>query len=960
MIMATTLEYALLAGASYFDTRSITNRLPLPSSWEMASRVPEDGATGFEASTYINSSTNEIVISYAGTYPGTIVDIAADAALAEGYTATQLLQAAQYYLKIKNNPRYQGCNITLTGHSLGGGLASLVGVFFHVPTTTFDQAPFANSAQSNSLLSNPLNLLTQDVAAMLKDFLLTSAGYTEQDIAPLTNYLLMRTIDGSIPNSSLITNIRVDGEFLSAWFGFNSFNTIGNTVDVIGHGQTDVSGVALHAQALLIAFLQSRQTATSGKALNDVTNKLTDLLAMVFDENLFAHGTDPTSDKVNLLEHLVRHQAGGVDGVPAGGDAMVTRFTTDLWKLAQDGGMTMNEGAWNWKDVNKALIAFAMEKYYNENDPNVCYGTELFTDLSQSGTGNNGIQFDTATVVGAGKSITTAKGYEQYFRFYLGTTSSLTTQERGIIDTLLPKLRDWYVQAGASGMNATDTLNQGAFMLGGKQADTLTGGARDDLLLGNAGDDNLTGGEGQDTLIGGANSDTLTGGGGKDQLIGGTGKDTYYVGAGDTVIDSDGNGVINLNGVNLTGGKRKKGSLTYVDDNGNSYLLQGNKLLINGVVTIDNFKSGQLGIQLTEQRIKQKRMWVGGDGDYLIDYNIGEEIGENYRLEVVLETADPLVLDLNGDGYINTVGLDAGILFDQNGSGAKQSTAWIAPSDGFLVLDRNGNGVIDNGTELFGNNTSLYDSTGQMSGQALDGFAALAQEDTNHDGVVNNQDSNFAQLKVWRDLNQDGISQTDELTLLSDNGITSLNINKTSGAFMLLNDNSASAVGQYTFANGTMGQMFDVNLVSDSFVRSFVDSVPIADTTQALPSLQGAGAVRDLLEAASMQTAEGRALLNRLTMFASNTSGLEQHTLMDSLLQDWTATSTQLTSLQLAARQGITLHYLDANGIEVSSAQTQHINQMIDVLECFGGMNLVTPWGVLAAGTTRVDVTLTA
>jgi Ca2+-binding RTX toxin-like protein len=121
-------------------------------------------------------------------------------------------------------------------------------------------------------------------------------------------------------------------------------------------------------------------------------------------------------------------------------------------------------------------------------------------------------------------------------------------------------------------------------MLGGKQADTLTGGARDDLLLGNAGDDNLTGGEGQDTLIGGANSDTLTGGGGKDQLIGGTGKDTYYVGAGDTVIDSDGNGVINLNGVNLTGGKRKKGSLTYVDDNGNSYLLQGNKLLINGVV----------------------------------------------------------------------------------------------------------------------------------------------------------------------------------------------------------------------------------------------------------------------------------------------------------------------------------------------------------------------------------------
>ena len=66
--MATTNEYALLAGASYIDTRSEINRFPVPKDWGVASRIPQDASTGFEASAYKNSLTNEIVISYAGTY----------------------------------------------------------------------------------------------------------------------------------------------------------------------------------------------------------------------------------------------------------------------------------------------------------------------------------------------------------------------------------------------------------------------------------------------------------------------------------------------------------------------------------------------------------------------------------------------------------------------------------------------------------------------------------------------------------------------------------------------------------------------------------------------------------------------------------------------------------------------------------------------------------------------------
>lgn len=145
--MATTSEYTLLSGASYRDTRANLNRFPIPQDWNVVSLVPQDGATGFEASAYRNTLTNEIVISYAGTDPGDLAgDIAADIGLATGFGSAQLLQAAEYYLQVKaDNP--DAISITFTGHSLGGGLAALMGVFFGKRAVTFDQAPFAKSAK---------------------------------------------------------------------------------------------------------------------------------------------------------------------------------------------------------------------------------------------------------------------------------------------------------------------------------------------------------------------------------------------------------------------------------------------------------------------------------------------------------------------------------------------------------------------------------------------------------------------------------------------------------------------------------------------------------------------------------------------------------------------------------------------------------------------------------------------
>lgn len=254
---------------------------------------------------------------------------------------------------------------------------------------------------------------------------------------------------------------------------------------------------------------------------------------------------------------------------------------------------------------------------------------------------------------------------------------------------------------------------------------------------------------------------------------------------------------------------------------------------------------------------------------------------------------DPLTLDLNNNG-IETTAPNATnpILFDHEGDGVKTGTGWIAPSDGFLALDRNGNGVIDNGTELFGDSTPIFDADGTVTGKAADGFDALAQQDSNADGVVNAQDANFAALRVWQDLNQDGISQSNELKTLTELGIAGINVTKTEHSQILSSGNEIADLGTFIRTDGTLGSagvashLADVNLASDTFHRSFTDVIPVTVQTAVLPDMQGSGTVRDLREAASLTTAEGTTFANALSQFATATTRNAQRGQLDALLTD--------------------------------------------------------------------------
>ena len=251
---------------------------------------------------------------------------------------------------------------------------------------------------------------------------------------------------------------------------------------------------------------------------------------------------------------------------------------------------------------------------------------------------------------------------------------------------------------------------------------------------------------------------------------------------------------------------------------------------------------------------------------------------------------DPLALDLGGDG-IETLAADGynGVLFDQNGDGVKRATGWVAADDGLLVLDRNGNGTIDNGTELFGNNTPTTDGT------AANGLAALSDIDSNADGVINASDAQFADLRVWRDLNSDGISQGNELFTLNDLGIASLS---TGGSLDvntdLGNGNSIVNQGTFTWADGRKGNMADLALQEQTVYRQFTDNVAITAAAQALPDIVATGPVRDLREAMSLDTSGN--LTNLVTQYSAATTRAEQQTQLDTLLTNWAATSGFETS----------------------------------------------------------------
>lgn len=357
-------------------------------------------------------------------------------------------------------------------------------------------------------------------------------------------------------------------------------------------------------------------------------------------------------------------------------------------------------------------------------------------------------------------------------------------------------------------------------IFGGTGDDTIYAGAGLDVIHGGDDNDDIHGGEDKDWIYGEGGDDTIHGDGGNDIIDGGIGKDTIYGNEGDDIVKgSEGNDELNGGSGNdkLRGGDHSDTYHFYKggehDDIYDNYGL--NTIIFDGLepteLTIAYTGTYQQDLIFTiastsdtltiidfKNTANNFRYKFGDDsGSYTVDDNDGvlsfsKIEGNNYGVRygshwekqhddngsnnsnryssatVAQPPRDPLVIDLGISG-INLSTVEAGVHFDIDKNGFAEKTVWTDGEDGFLVLDRNGNDIIDDGGELFSDHVIMSD--GRTSS---DGFEALADLDEDGNGIIDANDSRFTDLRVWIDSERDGFSAADELKTLEDLGITSI------------------------------------------------------------------------------------------------------------------------------------------------------------------------------------------
>ena len=600
---------ALFSAAAYGDARTLdNNRAPLPEGWKLLPQYNQSGSgpdssiwlAGFSARVF-QGPAGEIVISYAGTEFRASIRAASDfifgnIPLAIGSYASQAFEAAKLYLQVRAQFG-DSANISFTGHSLGGGLAGMMAVWFDRPAIVFAPAPFeaavfrfsgaSSGVRSRLAILNAANTLLGGPSGMYEDPKYDSYNY-EVDFAL---------------RESRVASYAVSGEILEAIPVLPRIES--NRVSYLQGAAPSLGGGAKHSIDLHAALSISND-------FYSVANLLPELLPAMFNETLY--GFEVLEETRNLLSHLLRNEVGVTNPLTGviinAPNGLLTKFSTDVAQIVPIDSKRADSV------IRSALVAAASDYYYNKP------ATEVTNFFSLSG---NAIHFK-FTEVGLPQSDLKSP------RLLANLISENEAVEFGIPEAVQTALRAqaWHVHASNAAMTWTDAEGLNDAALGGGGADNLDGGAGRDLLVGGAGGDNLKGGTGNDKLFGDSGDDTLDGGAGSDELYGGIGSDTYDLKLselGDVIIDIDGNGKIIVSGTQLIGGKKiADGYWVSADSQWTYTLTSTGDLKITSANNVGDFinvrywsaASGKLGIELAQTIETPTVIWNQITGDYAV------------------------------------------------------------------------------------------------------------------------------------------------------------------------------------------------------------------------------------------------------------------------------------------------------------------------------------------------------
>ncbi|MBB3594946.1 hypothetical protein FHX08_005356 [Rhizobium sp. BK529] len=185
-------------------------------------------------------------------------------------------------------------------------------------------------------------------------------------------------------------------------------------------------------------------------------------------------------------------------------------------------------------------------------------------------------------------------------------------------------------------------------------------------------------------------------------------------------------------------------------------------------------------------------------------------------------SSSPVLLDLSGDSHIDLRPLDqlgipetSSVGFDWDGDGLTEKTAWVGPNDGFLAIDVGADGsagpdgIIDQARELA---FALWpENDGASDISDLDGLRLVF--DTNHDNVLDANDARWSEFRIWRDSNQNGVSDAGELLTMSEAGIKLVNLIPNPAGGQAFDDGSAiTGTSSYETTNGQTRLVADASL----------------------------------------------------------------------------------------------------------------------------------------------------
>ena len=250
----------------------------------------------------------------------------------------------------------------------------------------------------------------------------------------------------------------------------------------------------------------------------------------------------------------------------------------------------------------------------------------------------------------------------------------------------------------------------------------------------------------------------------------------------------------------------------------------------------------------------------------------------------VFDSTNMLILDLDGDGLEIYEPKDEETYFDLNANGQANRTAWVAPDDGILVIDRNNDGNIMNYKEA-------------IASMNYNGFKFLSFFDDYHyffygDNKIDNKDKVFDELLIWQDANSDGLSQEGELKSLQEMNIKSISLSANK-RYREINGQDVTHFSTYEYLNGATGTIASVHF--NYWLRYTRSREPfdLDARTVLLPNLRGYGHVKDLHIAASMDDKDDPHNLLALLSDYSNNKSLKE------ILLNWDDIRAKTNRIQL-------------------------------------------------------------